>query len=63
MNINKRLYRRLSEYLKDNIKLSFIAEHNVIIVTKDDRVYQFDRFVISTYSSIAYTSNESVVKT
>ncbi len=60
--INKRLCKRLSDYFKDNIKLWFIAEQKVIIVTKDDRVYQFDEEVNKTYSLIAYTCDESVVK-
>jgi alpha-tubulin suppressor-like RCC1 family protein len=60
MEVNKRLFKRLSDFFKDNIKLSFIAEENVIIVTKDDKVYQFDELVNETYSSIAYTCDESV---
>jgi tRNA A-37 threonylcarbamoyl transferase component Bud32 len=31
-------------------------------VTKDDKVYQFDRFVKQTYYSIAYTSDESMIE-
>jgi alpha-tubulin suppressor-like RCC1 family protein len=62
MDINKRLFRKLSEYFKDNIKLSFIAEKNVIIVTKDDRVYHIWEYFDNTYSSIAYTCDESVVR-
>jgi hypothetical protein len=59
VEINIRPFRRLSDYFKDNIKLSFIAEENKTIVTKDDRVYQFDEEVNETYYSIAYTCGES----
>jgi hypothetical protein len=58
MDINKRLFGRLSEYFKNNIKLSFIAKENEVIVTKDDRVYQFNEWVYGTYFSIAYTYEE-----
>jgi bisphosphoglycerate-dependent phosphoglycerate mutase len=63
MEINKRLHKRLSQYFNNNIKLSFIAKANVIIVTKDNRVYQFDELVTETYTSIAYTCDQSMVKT
>jgi bisphosphoglycerate-dependent phosphoglycerate mutase len=63
MEINKRLHKRLSQYFNNNIKLSFIAKANVIIVTKDNRVYQFDELITETYTSIAYTYDQSVVKT
>jgi alpha-tubulin suppressor-like RCC1 family protein len=63
MEINKRLHKRLSQYFNNNIKLSFVAKENVIIVTKDNRVYQFDELVTETYTSIAYTCDESVVMT
>ncbi len=36
--------------------------YNVLIVTNDDRVYQIDEYVKETYSSIAYTSDESEIK-
>jgi alpha-tubulin suppressor-like RCC1 family protein len=63
MEINKRLSKILIQYFKDNINLLFIADRNVIIVTKADRVYQFDEWVNKTYARIAYTIDISVVKT
>jgi hypothetical protein len=62
MENNKRLFRKLSVYFKDNIKLSHVMRYNVLIVTNDDRVYQIDEYVKETYSSIAYTSDESEIK-
>jgi hypothetical protein len=64
MEINKRLHKRLSQYFNNNIKLSFFAKANVIeSLTKDNRVYQFDELVTETYTSIAYTCDQSMVKT
>jgi predicted transcriptional regulator len=62
MENNKRLFRKLGVYFKDNIKLSHVMRYNVLIVTNDDRVYQIDEYVKETYSSIAYTSDESEIK-
>jgi alpha-tubulin suppressor-like RCC1 family protein len=63
MDINKRLYRILSEYFKNNIKLSFIAFRNVIIVTKEDRVYQFDEEFKENYCSVEYCRDDKELKT
>jgi alpha-tubulin suppressor-like RCC1 family protein len=62
MDINKRLHKRLNEYFKDNIKLFFIAEENIVIATKEDKVYIIDEYMNKTYGSIIYTNDESVVK-
>lgn len=62
MEINKGLFRRLNDYFKDDIKLSHVAQNNVLIVTKDDKVYQIDRFVKQSYFSIAYTNDETMIK-
>jgi RCC1 and BTB domain-containing protein len=62
MENNKRLFRRLSEYFKNNIKLSFFDKFNILIVTKEDKVYQFDEFVKDTYSILAFTSDELMIK-
>ncbi len=59
---NNQLMKKLSKHFKDKIKFSFIAKENFIIVTKNDKVYQFDELVNKTYSSIAYISDESKVK-
>jgi hypothetical protein len=37
MDINKKLFKRLKDYFKDSVKLSFIASHNVLFVTNDDK--------------------------
>ncbi len=53
---------RLSEYFKDNIKLSFILPFNVIVITKDkfyQIFYQIDEYLNRTYSNIVYTNDES----
>jgi L-lactate utilization protein LutB len=63
MNINKRLYRILSEYFKNNIKLSFIAFRNAIIVNKEDRVYQFDENFKENYCSVEYCRDDKELKT
>jgi hypothetical protein len=62
MENNKKLFRRLSEYFKNNIKLSFVDKFNTLTVTKEDKVYQFDEFVRDTYSSLAFTSDELMIK-
>ncbi len=36
---------------------------NITVLTKDDRVYQFDEWVNKTYDPIVYTSDKSMVKT
>jgi hypothetical protein len=61
MDINKRLYKILSQYFKDNIELSFVEKNNVIIITKEDKVYQFDDEFNKTYTPITYTCNQSIV--
>ncbi len=63
MDINKRFYRILSEYFKNNIKLWFIVFRNVIIVTKEDRVYQFDEEFKENYCSIVYCRDDKELKT
>jgi alpha-tubulin suppressor-like RCC1 family protein len=64
MEINRRLFRRLSEYFKDNIRLSYVSTFNVIIITKDDEVYQFDEYLSNeNYSTIASNSDMSAIKT
>jgi hypothetical protein len=61
MDINKKLFKRLKDYFKDSIKLSFFASYNVLFVTNDDRVYRFCE-VKDSYSSIAYSSDESIIE-
>ncbi len=36
---------------------------NITVLTKDDRVYQFDEWVNKTYDPNVYTSDKSMVKT
>jgi alpha-tubulin suppressor-like RCC1 family protein len=62
MQDNNELIKKSGEHFKDNINFLFIAKENLIIVTKDDKVYQIDEQVNKNYSSIAYTSDEYVVK-
>jgi hypothetical protein len=62
MDINKRLSKILNQYFKNNINLLVVEKNNVIIVTKGRRVYQFDDYFTETYASIAYTSDESLVR-
>jgi alpha-tubulin suppressor-like RCC1 family protein len=38
--LNRRLSNKLNEYFERNIKLSFIYEKEVIIITKDDKFYK-----------------------
>jgi alpha-tubulin suppressor-like RCC1 family protein len=38
----------LKEYFKNNIKLSFVTKDNVILVTKEDKVYEFERDLKTT---------------
>jgi alpha-tubulin suppressor-like RCC1 family protein len=60
MEITSTIFERLSDYFQDNIKLSFIANIPVlIIITKDDRFYQFCE---KTYLPIAKTANELQVE-
>ena len=40
---NNILSVKLNEYFKEKIKLSFVSDLSVIIVTKDDKVYEFQR--------------------
>jgi alpha-tubulin suppressor-like RCC1 family protein len=62
MKISKTLFKRLSHHFKNNIKFLTVEYRNIIIVTKDNKVYQFEENVGRTYSSLAYTSDELVVK-
>jgi alpha-tubulin suppressor-like RCC1 family protein len=62
MQDNNELIKKSGEHFKDNINFLFIAKENLIIVTKDDKVYQIDGQLNKTYSSIAYSSDEYVVK-
>ncbi len=62
MKISKTLFKRLSHHFKDNIKFLTVEYRNIIIVTKDNKVYQFEECVHRTYSSLAYASDELVVK-
>jgi hypothetical protein len=40
---DKRLSVKLNQYFEHNIKLSFVWDESVIIVTNDDKVYEFER--------------------
>jgi hypothetical protein len=62
MDISKRLYARLNEYFKDNIKLIYIRWKNVIIITKDNKFHQIDNCVNDNYREIAINYDENVVK-
>jgi RCC1 and BTB domain-containing protein len=61
MESNSKLFKMLSNYFKENVKLFFIEKTIVIIVTKDDKVYQFSERDKS-FCSIAYTSDESMIE-
>ncbi len=61
MKMNKILFKRLSHHFKDNIKFLTVEYRKIIIVTKDNKVYQFEEYVDRTYSSLAYTGDELVV--
>jgi RCC1 and BTB domain-containing protein len=63
MDITKRLCRILSESFKNSIRLSFIGYRNIVIVTKDDRVYQFDEDFKENYCPVEYCKQESEPKT
>ncbi len=42
---NNRLSIKLNEYFRENIKLSFVWYNSVIIVTNNDKVYEFEKKV------------------
>jgi alpha-tubulin suppressor-like RCC1 family protein len=52
----------LGHHFKDNIKFLTVEYRKKIIVTKGNKVYQFEEYVDRTYSSLAYTGDELVVK-
>jgi len=45
---NNILLEKLNKYFSENLKLSFISHRNIILVTKDDRVYEFSRVGFKT---------------
>ncbi len=46
---NNRFSVKLNEYFRENIKLSFVSDISVIIVTNDDKVYEFERKGLKTF--------------
>ena len=43
MEDNYSLSVKLNEYFRENIKLSFVSKISAIIVTNEDKVYEFER--------------------
>ncbi len=54
MNDNNRLFNKISEYFKNNVKLSFVPEDDVLLITNDDKVYRFNEYLFKNYSTIIY---------
>jgi len=51
---------KLNEYFNNNIKLSFVSNICEIIVTNDDKVYEFERNGLKTILySVLYISNDN----
>jgi alpha-tubulin suppressor-like RCC1 family protein len=43
MDLEKKFSFKLKEYFKENFKLLFLTKMHIIIVTKEDKVYEFER--------------------
>jgi alpha-tubulin suppressor-like RCC1 family protein len=63
MKNKKRLSNNLKNYFEANLKLSYLSENNVIIITNDDKVYEFSRVMDNIRSSlIALSSNQIFIE-
>ena len=63
MSSNKTTYffNKLNEIFKNNIKLSFFSNLNIIIVTKEDKVYEFKKNSINN-SLLIFSNNKSIIE-
>jgi hypothetical protein len=61
MNDNNRLLNKISEYFKNNVKLSFVPEDDVLLIANDDKVYHFNEYLFKNYSTIIYINDESLI--
>ncbi len=55
------LSNKLRDYFNDKVKLSFVTERQVLIVTKDDKVYEFERDS-ENGSLITFGFNNSIIE-
>jgi hypothetical protein len=50
----RRIYKVLSENFVNDIKFSFIMLEHIVIVTKDDDVYEFENHDRKNFNGIAF---------
>jgi hypothetical protein len=50
----RRIYKVLSENFVNDIKFSFIMPEHIVIVTKDDDVYEFENRDRKNFNGIAF---------
>jgi hypothetical protein len=55
------LSNKMRDYFNDKVKLSFVTEKQVLIVTKDDKVYEFERDSENS-SLITFGFNNSIIE-
>jgi len=63
MKNKKRLFNNLKNYFEANLKLSYLSENDVIIITNDDKVYEFSRNINNIRSLLlAVSSNQLFIE-
>jgi hypothetical protein len=56
MENKKRLFNNLKNYFEANLKLSYLSENDVIVITNDDKVYEFSRYTYNIRSLLLLAS-------
>jgi alpha-tubulin suppressor-like RCC1 family protein len=63
MRNKKRLFNNLKNYFEANLKSSYLSEKNVIVITNDDKVYEFSRNTHNIRSLLlAVSSNQLFIE-
>jgi alpha-tubulin suppressor-like RCC1 family protein len=63
MKNKKRLFNNLKNYFEANLKSSYLSEKNVIVITNDDKVYEFSRNTHNIRSLLlAVSSNQLFIE-
>ena len=60
-NITHYFSNKLNKIFENNIKLSFISNSFIIIITNEDKVYEFDKNAINN-SLLVFSNNKSLIE-